>query len=266
LCYALSTRASWVGMETLRVIGDFYAQCESAQTLDEVAAALFEVAARAGFPHASYLCGASAAAPDTGLLLTNYPRKWRQRYIERRYHRIDPIIGRALRSVEPFRWSDPLFRASMSPRQMRMFDEAKAFRLGDGYAVPVQASIHVRASCFFASEHGDIDPASCKAMRRVSVIAHENVCRVARLSDGHGEAPALSDREGACLNLYAHGLDDSEIAAELGIRVPTVRRHLELVKQRLGVKTRPEALVRALLTGQIGPPSTWAPLVSGSQE
>jgi DNA-binding CsgD family transcriptional regulator len=160
---------------------------------------------------------------------------------------------RVHRSVDPFVWRDPLVRAGMSPKQLRMMDEAKAFRLGDGYAVPVHSSIDVRVACVFASEHGDFEPASCKAMRRISIIAHEHVARLARLSDWRGEAPALSERERVCLGLYAQGLGDSEIAARLGIRLPTVRRHLDLAKQRLKVSSRPEALVRALLTRQIAP-------------
>jgi len=238
-------------VESADVAGHFYARCEGARRLEEIEAALFETAAQKGFPHVSYLCGDSAAQPKSGILLTNFPREWRRHYLERRYYRIDPLISLVHRAIDPFVWSDPLVRARMSPKQLQMLDEAKEFRLGDGYAVPLHSSIHVRASCFFASEFGDLDPESCRAMRHVSVIAHEYIARFTRLSDPRGEAPPLSERERACLNLYAQGFDDAEIGGALGIRVPTVRRHFEQAKRRLGVASRPEALVRALLTRQI---------------
>lgn len=238
-------------MDTLGVIAEFYARCESAETVDHVAGALFEAARSVGFPHASYLCGDSPEASNTRIFLTNYPSEWRSRYNESGYCNIDPIISRAHRTLEPFMWSDPIVRAGMSPKQLRMMEEAKAFHVGHGYAVPVHSSIHIRAACFFASEHNDIPPLSCMASRRISVIAHEHVCRLARLSDGRGAAPQLSERERICLNLYGRGLGDAQIGAALDICVPTVRRHFDRAKLRLGVASRPEALVRALISGQI---------------
>lgn len=233
------------------MIGDFYALCERAQSIEDVAKALFETAHRTGFPHASYLCGGSPANPDAGLLLTNYPSEWRQRYLQQRYHRIDPIISRAQRTIDPFMWSDPLVRAAMTPKQLRMMEEAKTFRVGHGYAVPLHSSMQVGAACFFASEHNDIPPVSCKTMQRVSVIAHEHVCRMARLSKGRGETPQLSARERACLSLHAQGLGDAEIGRTLRLRLATVRRHLDQARLRLGVATRQEALVLALVSRQL---------------
>lgn len=244
------TDCPWVGMDTLGVI-EFYALCEGAETVNDVAGALFDAARRIGFAHASYVCGGAPDDGDPGFLLTNYPDEWRRRYQDSRYRSIDPIISRAHRTIEPFIWGDPIVLAGMSPKQLRMMEEARAFHVGHGYAVPVHSSLHVRAACFFASEHNDIHPTSCRASRRISVIAHEHICRLAKLSEGRREAPQLSAREGACLNLYARGLGDLEIAATLDIRLPTVRRHFDQARRRLGVATRQEALVRALTTGQI---------------
>ena len=141
--------------------------------------------------------------------------------------------------------------AEMTPTQLGLLDEAKDFGLRDGYAVPIHASLHIRAACFFASEDGEFSPDACKAMRRISVSAHEHVARAVRLADGHYRAPLLSARERVCLGLWASGLEDAEIAIRLQISVRTVRRHLDQAKARLGVGSRQQAMGRAIVTGQI---------------
>jgi DNA-binding NarL/FixJ family response regulator len=59
--------------------------------------------------------------------------------------------------------------------------------------------------------------------------------------------PFLTPREKEVATLAALGLSNEEIAKELGISVKTVKAHLSLVFQKLGVKRRSElALVRFL--------------------
>jgi ATP/maltotriose-dependent transcriptional regulator MalT len=61
----------------------------------------------------------------------------------------------------------------------------------------------------------------------------------------------LSRREGEVLLLVAQGGSNREVAAELGVRPSTVKKHLEHVYDKLGVHTRTAAVARArgALTG-----------------
>lgn len=59
---------------------------------------------------------------------------------------------------------------------------------------------------------------------------------------------ALTARERTLLALVAHGLTNKEIAGELGIATATVKKHLEHVYAKLGVRTRTAALAHAGLT------------------
>lgn len=52
--------------------------------------------------------------------------------------------------------------------------------------------------------------------------------------------PVLTPREKEVATLAALGLTNEEIAQELGISVKTVKAHLSLVFQKLGVKRRSE--------------------------
>ena len=62
-------------------------------------------------------------------------------------------------------------------------------------------------------------------------------------------ATALSGREQQILALLADGLVNKQIAARLGISTNTVKTHLELLFEKLGVATRAEAVATGVKRG-----------------
>ena len=62
-------------------------------------------------------------------------------------------------------------------------------------------------------------------------------------------AATLSRREQEVLALLADGLVNKQIAARLGISTNTVKTHLELLFEKLGVATRAEAVATAVKRG-----------------
>jgi two-component system nitrate/nitrite response regulator NarL len=69
-----------------------------------------------------------------------------------------------------------------------------------------------------------------------------------------GEEPmgALSERETEVVVLAARALPNARIAEELGISEATVKRHLANVYQKIGVRSRSEAVRMALMEQWIG--------------
>jgi pimeloyl-ACP methyl ester carboxylesterase/DNA-binding CsgD family transcriptional regulator len=61
--------------------------------------------------------------------------------------------------------------------------------------------------------------------------------------------PGLTDREHDVLELIAQGSDNSRIAARLCISPKTVRNHITSIFRKLGVETRPQAIVAARSAG-----------------
>ena len=61
--------------------------------------------------------------------------------------------------------------------------------------------------------------------------------------------PPLSDREFEVLKLAAEGLSNKEIAERLGLSVWTVQTHLGHVFEKLGTRSRTQAVVRGLRAG-----------------
>lgn len=60
------------------------------------------------------------------------------------------------------------------------------------------------------------------------------------------EVPGLSQRESEVLTWVAQGKTNSEVAAILGISLPTAKKHLEHIFEKLGVETRTGAAAFAL--------------------
>jgi len=69
---------------------------------------------------------------------------------------------------------------------------------------------------------------------------------------GEEPAGALSERETEVLVLAARGLSNEQIAEELVIAPTTVKRHLANIYQKIGVRSRSEAVRRALTEQWIG--------------
>lgn len=69
---------------------------------------------------------------------------------------------------------------------------------------------------------------------------------------GNGSAPrkTLSERESEILGLLAQGLTGEEIARRLVLSPETVRTHVRNAMEKLGAKTRTEAVVKALERGE----------------
>jgi pimeloyl-ACP methyl ester carboxylesterase len=66
----------------------------------------------------------------------------------------------------------------------------------------------------------------------------------------HGTAfPGLTRREREILELLAHGLDNLQIAARLGLSEKTVRNNITPILEKLGVESRALAIVRAREAG-----------------
>ena len=66
---------------------------------------------------------------------------------------------------------------------------------------------------------------------------------------GASAFPELTGREREIVELLAHGLDNSQIAARLGLSEKTVRNNITPILVKLEVESRPQAIVRAREAG-----------------
>jgi two-component system, NarL family, response regulator YdfI len=86
----------------------------------------------------------------------------------------------------------------------------------------------------------------------IVLIARDGAISMRAANAGVEDAPAeplLTNRERQVLGLLADGLGNKQIAARLGISTNTVKTHLELLFDKLGVSSRTEAVATAARRG-----------------
>jgi hypothetical protein len=118
------------------IFRNFIDSISSAADANGLRDAMAEAAAALDLSCFAYL--ATSRHPRLGpTLITNYPSAWTEHYIQCRYERLDPVITRALRSPEPFKWGLGTTTVGETKSQQELFAEAAAFGIRYGFTVPV---------------------------------------------------------------------------------------------------------------------------------
>lgn len=182
-----------------------------------------------------------------------YPDAWLERYWERDYYAVDPVIEHCTKSVLPMTWGDLHPRMSVAGRAMML--EASEIGLADGASTGVHGPAGELGILSFARERARV---RSKADRRhtlgvtqlLAAHVHESVRRVF----GVAAPPVrLSRRERECLSWAAEGKTSWEISLLLTISERTVNFHLDNAVARLGASNRQHAIARAIASGMLRP-------------
>jgi DNA-binding CsgD family transcriptional regulator len=242
-------------MKQVDVVQGFIEGCEASQPSAQRVAQIFPKTLEAlGFRH--FACCSHVdplRPPPDAIMMHNYPAVWERHFSEARLYEMDPVLHRAERSPTPFFW-DAAFRAErITKPQKRVLADAAGLGLAHGYTAPLHLSWlpgSLRASCSVVPDNSRIDPRNYQMVDALATYVYAYLYRTRRpwyvALSCH-----LTQRERQCLTLAALGMSDWEIGHALSLGECTVHTHIENAKRRLGVATRMEAVVRALMSGAI---------------
>lgn len=216
------------------------------------AAFLDQLCQKLELDHASY----ATAHPVTGTVqgYATYPVAWKTHYGRRGFHRIDPTITRAARSIAPVDWARFAGDAGFDT----VFAEAREYGITpQGLTVPVRGPA---GDCGLLNVTRDCPPAEWAALKRTivgelqtaAVHLHDAVMRSDTLT-ALMRLPALSPREREILQWVAAGKTQQDIGDILSISHRTVEVHLRSAREKLGALTTPQAIGRAVRLGLIAP-------------
>jgi DNA-binding CsgD family transcriptional regulator len=182
-----------------------------------------------------------------------YSQEWVDRYVEKDYLRMDPVILGCLQRFNPVDWKE----LDWSSRASRAFlRESIEFGVGNqGLTIPVRGPAG-QFALFTASDNCD-DHTWAKFidanMRDLMILAHEFNKKALEFESGgdSAPAPALSPRELAAMTYLAKGMNRAQAAREMEISEHTLRVYIEAARHKLGAINTTHAVARALSRGLI---------------
>jgi DNA-binding CsgD family transcriptional regulator len=223
-------------------------------SVDRLAAEFLKAIQGLGFRH--FACCSHVDPfhpPAETVMLHNYPRGWVRTYSEAKLYEIDPVLRRAESNPLPFFWDTAFHHASFNKPQKTAMADAAGYGITHGYTIPLHLSwlpATVRASCTVIPDCEYIDPQNYLAIEVLAQYLYVFATR-AHAPWLHAARVALTPRERQCLALVAQGKSDWTIGRVLCLGESTVHYHIERLKRRLRVATRTQAVVQAVMTGQI---------------
>lgn len=184
----------------------------------------------------------------TAALISTYPARWTDHYLDLHYEKIDPVIQAAHAITEPFEWGLGADTFALSRQQKSFFDEASAFGIRCGFTIPIQDAFGPVAAVTFASDMRRPEflrsiGKNARVLQLMAIFLHAHVRRKL-YPDPPVSGARLTAREIECLRWAALGKSRWETAQILNLSAWTVKFHLENAKSKLGVRTIAQAVCR----------------------
>ena len=216
----------------------------------------FAKAVRAlGFDAFSYFgMYAPFGAETSPFMVSTFPQPWQDRYIDHQYHRHDPVVAEAIRSVIPLRWDELSQPRPLRPEEVAVLVEAREHGLVHGFTVPVHG---------LGGELGLTSVVAGPGMRDFDRLVEEhrhtihlmavylhNALREQAAAMPTREA-RLSPREIECIAWTAQGKTTWEVSQILRLSEATVNFYLRNAMRKLGVHSKAHAVAKTLVLGLI---------------
>lgn len=182
-----------------------------------------------------------------------YSSEWVDRYLEKDYLRMDPVIFGCFQRFNPVDWK----QLDWSSKAARSFlAEAIEYGVGNqGYTIPIRGPNGQFA--LFTSGHNCTDEEWEEFVQRnardLMIVAHEFNKVVLTFDSVPDKGPMtnLSPRELSAMTFLAKGFSRAQAAAELSISEHTLRVYIEAARHKLGALNTTHAVARALSSGII---------------
>lgn len=177
-------------------------------------------------------------------LISSYDTRWTDHYLAKHYEQRDPVIVRSLHYPEPFEWGPDTAWSGTSTWIRNFFHEAASFGIHAGLTIPMGRWQGGRAALTFAVDcRSEILAAIRHCAGELRMIAYSFHKQVRNLFHPSYviEGVSLSLRQVQCLEWLARGKTIEETAMLLKVKPSTVKQHLQIVREKLGVHTSAHA-------------------------
>ncbi|MGB0797902.1 MAG: helix-turn-helix transcriptional regulator [Planktomarina sp.] len=182
-----------------------------------------------------------------------YQPAWVERYVERDYLRVDPVVIGCYKRFHPVDWG----RLDWSSKPARAFQsEAIEHGVGNqGYSIPIRGP-NGQFALFTVSHNSDDEwwgEFTDKNRRDLILVAHMFNQKALEFEGSAHSGPRkpLSPREVDTMTLLAVGYSRAQVAQSLSISEHTLRVYIESARFKLGAMNTTHAVARAMSQGFI---------------
>lgn len=238
-------------------IEDMCEELSGAKDSDAVFSIVREKVSKLGFDRFSYHLVRPPEGPRKPTVMTTYPTAWTERYLDRDYVNVDPVVPTAARRLVPFRWKSLIGGSYRAGFQQQLLDEAGDFGLTNGCTVPLHGPGSCLATLSVTSTAKSIE--FDRLWRRykldlalVGIYSHEKFVDL-NFSPSLPGAFRLAPRERECLLWTSRGKTAWEVSEIIGVSEETVVSYLKSAAKRLDVHGKTHAVAKALMQGLIVP-------------
>ena len=164
----------------------------------------------------------------------------------------DPMMVACEQRVLGFAASDLERVIEMNDRRRATLALYEAHGLRDGFTVPLCVPGEPRGFCSFGfADPDDLTLDVMGVINLASAMLFETARRVSGMWLEHRLPSELTQRQVDCVAGVARGLNDNQIAWQLGIGVQTVHDHLDAARKRYGAHKRADLAVQAIRAGDL---------------
>lgn len=223
---------------------------ENTSTLEELTGVSVRLRDQLGIDHVTYHW-VDGAGDQYGF--TTYSDAWDERYRDKNYHRIDPVILGCFQRFHAVDWK----QLNWSGKAVRAFlEDAQAHGIGNqGYSIPLRGPSGQFA--LFTANHSCDDKTWQSFItaygRDLILVAHFLNRKALEFAKSRQPETArgLSPREIDAMTLLALGYSRAQVAHSLSISEHTLRAYIESARSKLGAQNTTHAIATALSRGLI---------------
>lgn len=202
----------------------------------------------AGFKAYAYL----SVQPETQTAISDYPQEWQQRYFEKAYAFIDPVVRIAKSRMAAFSWTNS-DNGKLTKERRNFYGEAAEFGIGCGLSVPITTGFGRWAMLTLASDEPSfIDQQAFNPVLAAAAVGqlHARLDLMRARPTRRSNVKMKSD-ELTCLRWSAEGKSMKAIAIIENTTYANVAFFIRNAKAALGATTLPQATAMAKELGLI---------------
>ena len=224
-------------------------ECTSEKTWQQT---LFQLGESYGFEHILFgLAPKNFRSLEECFILNNFSTRWLDVYDQKQFIRIDPRIAHCANRFVPQLWEPTIFT---TVQQKEMYEEASAYGLCSGIALPMHAANGKFGMLYFATQSklsARVQNEILNALPALSMLrdfALESSMRFT-VQPTQEKAPNVTPRELECLKWCAAGKNTKEIALLTRSTEAAVSFHFDNLRRKFETRSRSHCVAKATRLG-----------------